>query len=43
MGRTTINWNGVGVGGQKVARGAYFARVRTAGEQATTRLVMVND
>jgi subtilisin family serine protease len=41
MGRTTINWNGVGAGGQQVARGAYFARIRTAGDQATTRLVVV--
>ena len=42
-GRTTINWNGVGRAGQQVTRGAYFARIRTADDQATTRLVVVGN
>ena len=43
MGRTTINWNGVGKAGQQLSRGAYFARIRTADDQATTRLVVVGN
>jgi subtilisin family serine protease len=41
MGRTTVSWSGIGKGGQQIARGAYFARIRTAGDAATTKLVVV--
>ena len=43
MGRTTLMWNGVGRGGEQISRGAYFARIRTSNDAATSKLVLVGD
>ncbi|MGH7740981.1 MAG: S8 family peptidase, partial [Candidatus Eiseniibacteriota bacterium] len=40
-GRTTVNWNGVGSSGHQISQGAYFARIRTANDAASTKLVLV--
>lgn len=42
VGRTTLTWNGV-AGGRQLSHGAYFARIRTEGDMATTKLIMVGD
>jgi subtilisin family serine protease len=41
QGRTTVNWNGQGSNGRQISQGAYFARIRTANDAATSKLVLV--
>jgi len=42
-GRTTVTWNGRGVNGQKLARGAYFARLTAGNVKEARQIVLLGE